>query len=228
MIDVMDLPALRETARERLRDFPFTTTPDSTTTRRAAVLLCLVSDEQGVPSVIVIRRAKRGRNAGQWGLPGGRVEAGETAQEAALREVHEELGLVVDPADLLGRLDDFPAASGFAITPIVAAPPEPIELRPNPDEVGSVHYAPVPRLAAPDTPHWVPRSVAMPSSGHVEGIEPAVDDGTRLLQMRILDTMTIHAPTGAMLWQFREVVLLGTPPAEARVDSFAQPVWTQR
>jgi 8-oxo-dGTP pyrophosphatase MutT (NUDIX family) len=224
----MDLQALRETARERLRDFPFTTTPDSTTMRRAAVLLCLVQDEQGIPAVIVIRRANRGRNPGQWGLPGGRIEAGETANEAALREVREELGLDVAPSEILGRLDDFPAASGFAITPIVACPAESAELRPNPDEIRSVHLAPVPRLAAPDTPHWVSRSVAMPAAAARSGVEPPADDGTRLLQMRILDDMTIHAPTGAILWQFREVVLLGAPAAEARVDTFVQPEWTHR
>ncbi|NVI92953.1 NUDIX hydrolase, partial [Actinomadura sp. BRA 177] len=47
----------------------------------------------GAPSVILIKRAYRGRNAGQWGLPGGRLEAGETPAEAALRGLHEEIGL---------------------------------------------------------------------------------------------------------------------------------------
>ncbi|MCC3313148.1 CoA pyrophosphatase [Nocardia africana] len=84
--------------------------------RRASVALCVLEHE-GHPCVVVIKRAYRGRNAGQWALPGGRVDGDETAVAAGLRELHEEIGLVASPTDVLGRLDDFPAASGFAITP---------------------------------------------------------------------------------------------------------------
>ncbi|WP_329520324.1 NUDIX hydrolase [Spirillospora sp. NBC_01491] len=149
----------------------------------------------------------RGRNAGQWGLPGGRAEEGEAPEEAALRELDEEVGLAAGTADVLGRLDDFPAASGFAITPVVVVLDDPGPLRPSPDEVHSVHHVTLELLAADGTPRWVPQL-----------------DGGRLLQMRLGPEWLVHPPTGAMLWQFREVVLLGR---EARVADFVQPDWTR-
>lgn len=201
-----DLAAFRSIAAERLGSFEHTTVPDEPGLRRAGVVLCAV-EHDGVPSVILIRRAYRGRNAGQWGLPGGRLEDGETPQQAALRELHEEIGLAAGPGDVLGRLDDFPAASGFAITPIVVVLHDPGPPAPDPDEVHSVHRTSLRRLAADDTPTWVPQP-----------------DGGRLLQMRLGPDWRVHAPTGAILWQFREVVLLGR---QARVADFVQPDWTR-
>lgn len=241
----------RVLASERLGRFPHFEVNDPDV-RRAAVLLCVVDAEQG-PAVIVIKRAYRGRNAGQWGLPGGRLDAGETAAEAAVRELHEELGLTAAPADLLGRLDDFPAASGFVITPIVAALDDVAELAPSPDEVHSVHLVDLARLAADDVPHWVDRESVLRTvladmrldaervqgsagaddvaqvagSVQLNSAAPELDSTAGLLQMRLGPEMTIHAPTGAMLWQFREIVLLGRDPADARVAHFAQPDWTQ-
>lgn len=134
------------------------------------------------------------------------------AAEARLRaHTLEEIGLAADDADVLGRLDDFPAASGFAITPIVAVPRSPGPLRPNPGEVESVHAIPLARLAGPDVPHWVPQP-----------------EGEPLLQMRIAPGIVVHAPTGAILWQFREVVLLGRLAAESRVSGLRQLAWTRR
>jgi 8-oxo-dGTP pyrophosphatase MutT (NUDIX family) len=206
---LVSLPAFRELAAARLGGFPHVTVPGSPGSRRAGVVLCVVEHE-GVPSVILIKRAYRGRNAGQWGLPGGRVDEGETPVQAALRELEEELGLRLDPADVLGRLDDFPAASGFSITPAVAVPSDPGPPRPSPDEVHSVHHVSLARLAADDTPRWVPQL-----------------DGARLLQMRLREDWVVHPPTGAILWQFREIVLLGRDADDARVAGFLQPDWTR-
>jgi 8-oxo-dGTP pyrophosphatase MutT (NUDIX family) len=202
----MSVEAFRELAAERLRDFPYTTVDDAPGMRRAAVVLCVI-EHAGAPCVIVIKRAYRGRNAGQWGLPGGRLDDGETPLQAALRELHEEIGLEAGPSDVLGRLDDFPAASGFAITPIVVALGDPGPLRPN-HEVHAVHLVELTRLTADDAPRWIPQP-----------------DGARLLQLRLRDDMVIHAPTGAILLQFRELVLLGRP---TRVADLLQPDWTQR
>ncbi|MGH3243289.1 MAG: NUDIX hydrolase [Spirillospora sp.] len=201
-----DLAAFRALAAERLGSFAHTTVPDAPGLRRAGVVLCAV-EYGGGSSVILIRRAYQGRNAGQWGLPGGRLEDGETPEEAALRELHEEIGLTAGPGDVLGRLDDFPATSGFAITPIVIALDDPGPLVPSPDEVHSVHYTSLRRLADDDTPRWVPQP-----------------DGGNLLQMWLAPDWRVHAPTGAILWQFREVVLLGR---HARVADFVQPDWTR-
>ncbi len=201
------LPAFREIATARLTSFAHTTVTGAPGMRRAAVVLCVL-ERGGVPGVIVITRAYRGRNAGQWALPGGRLEGGETPEQAALRELHEEVGLAVDAADVLGRLDDFPAASGFAITPFVVSIDDPEPITPSPAEVHSVHFVELTRLAADDVARWVPQP-----------------DGGQLLQLRLGPDMVVHAPTGAMLWQFREVVLLGR---KARVADYLQPGWTHR
>ena len=201
-----DLAAFRRVAAGRLGSFEHTTVPDAPGLRRAGVVLCAV-EHDGVPSVILIKRAYRGRNAGQWGLPGGGLEDGETPEEAALRELNEEIGLTAGRGDVLGRLDDFPAASGFSITPIVVVLDDPGPPAPSPDEIHSVHYTSLRKLADDDTPRWVPQ-----------------EDGGHLLQMWLGPRWRVHAPTGAMLWQFREVVLLGR---DARVADFVQPDWTR-
>ncbi|WP_405178612.1 CoA pyrophosphatase [Nocardia sp. NBC_01377] len=217
----------RASASSRLRRFPHLEVPDAPDIRRAAVLLCVVESPERTPAVLVIRRAYRGRNAGQWGLPGGRLDSGETAEQAAIRELHEELGLTVTTADLLGRLDDFPASSGFVITPFVAALSDAAALNPSQDEVHSVHFVDLGRLAEDDVPHWVSPGEAV-RQGELPGEASTIaPEGPGLLQMRLGDGMTIHAPTGAMLWQFREVVLLGRDPADARIADFAQPDWTR-
>ncbi|MFI9413906.1 NUDIX hydrolase [Nocardia gamkensis] len=216
----------RVLATSRLAGFPRIEVADAPGVRRAAVVLCVVEQPDGPPAVIVIKRAYRGRNAGQWGLPGGRLDEGETAEQAALRELHEELGLRARPEDLLGALDDFPAASGFTITPLVLVLTDATRLRPNPDEVHSVHLVDLARLAAEDTPRWVRAEDAVRQAELRDDAAPADEAG--LLQMRLGPKMTIHAPTGALLWQFREVVLLGTAPAAARVAHFNQPDWTHR
>ncbi|MGW4369681.1 NUDIX hydrolase [Nocardia takedensis] len=222
-----DIEEFRVTARARLAEFPYLEVPEAAGIRRAAVLLCVVAQEDGRPAVIVIKRAYRGRNAGQWGLPGGRLDDGETAVRAAIRELREELSLTAAPEDVVGRLDDFPATSGFAITPFVAVLADASALRASPDEVHSVHLVDLARLAAEDVPRWVRAGEAVRQADLPEDAGSTVAPDRGLLQMRLAPTMTIHAPTGAMLWQFREVLLLGSPAERARIADFAQPEWTR-
>src|SRR5262247_2624290 len=73
--------------------------------RRAAVALVVTAREDGSACFVITRRAAKLRaHAGQWALPGGRVEPGEDATETALRELREEVGLALNRADALGRL----------------------------------------------------------------------------------------------------------------------------
>jgi 8-oxo-dGTP pyrophosphatase MutT (NUDIX family) len=175
--------------------------------RRAAVAAVL-AQHRGRPVVLMIKRAARGRNPGQYALPGGRLEPGETAAQGALRETEEEIGLPARHLDVLGPLDDFVTDSGFVITPVVAALTSPQSLRRAPEEVAAVLPIPLDRLTDPDLPRWLARDGAPP-----------------LLQMPLRRGLVVHAPTGALLWHLREVALLGRAH---RLGTVAQPHWTRR
>src|ERR1700739_1709921 len=78
--------------------------------KRAAVAIALVPADapQSGPALLLTLRATGLRaHRGQWALPGGRCDEGETPVEAALRELHAELGLGLGPDDVLGLLDDY-------------------------------------------------------------------------------------------------------------------------
>ena len=199
--------ALRARARAHLLGFERRAIP-ADGRRLAAVALVLVADDEGRAGFLLTRRAAGLRaHARQWALPGGRIDAGETAEDAALRELHEELGLALDDTAVLGVLDDYGTRSGYIITPVVvwAGREEPVELTPNPQEVAAVFRVPVSDLDHPD----VPRLISIPESDRP------------VIQVPILSTL-VHAPTAAVIFQLREVVLHGRP---TRVDHFEQPVW---
>ncbi|MEV4175496.1 CoA pyrophosphatase [Nonomuraea sp. NPDC049709] len=190
---------LRAQITARLAAFDRRQVPPAGGVRRAAVTVCVLEDAERSPYVVVIRRAARGRNPGQWALPGGRADDGEQPVEAALRELAEETGIT--GVEVAGLLDDFVTDSGFVITPVVAfgGHQEPV---PDPREVASVHAVPLERFLAPGVPRW----------------------RGDLLQMPLGPSIVIHAPTGAILWQFAEVALRGR---EQRVFDVAQPHWTR-
>jgi 8-oxo-dGTP pyrophosphatase MutT (NUDIX family) len=174
--------------------------------RPAAVAVVLLSDAAGRACFLLTRRAAGLRkHARQWALPGGRVDPGESAADAARRELHEEVGLALAPDAALGLLDDYPTRSGFLITPVVFWGGADPALAPNPDEVASVHRVPLEDLEHPD----VPRFVTIPESDRP------------VIQVPLLQTL-VHAPTAAVVYQLREVVMHGRP---TRVDHFEQPVW---
>lgn len=175
--------------------------------RQAAVCVTLL-DKSEAPQVLIIKRVARGMNPGQWALPGGKVDAGEGTVEGALRELKEETGLVAADDDVLGKLDDFVTSSGFVITPIVVAIGPGQQARRNPGEIAALHPIPLSRLLEPGVPRW------------------QVGNGdARVLQMPLRHDMVIHAPTGAILWQFAEVALRGVP---RRVMDLVEPAFTAR
>jgi 8-oxo-dGTP pyrophosphatase MutT (NUDIX family) len=197
--------ALRERARAHLAAFERRTlAPDGR--RPAAVAVVLVPDDEGRGCFLLTRRAAGLRaHARQWALPGGRIDPGESAERAALRELQEELGLVREPGSVLGLLDDYGTRSGFVITPVVVWGEGDAALRPNPDEVAGVYRVPLADLDRPD----VPRLVTIPESDRP------------VIQVPILSTL-VHAPTAAVIYQLREVVVHGRP---TRVAHFGEPVW---
>lgn len=206
---------LARTVAERLRGFPVRALEGG---RRAAVALAVVDEGPGAgvgglprfaaPSdraalLLTRRSAALANHAGQWALPGGRIDDGESPEAAALRELHEEVGLALPPGTVLGRLDDFATRSGFVITPVVVWAGPGDVLAPNPGEVASVHRIPLDEFLREDAPLLD----ALPGSEHP------------VLRMPV-GTSWIAAPTAALIYQFRELCLLGRA---TRVAHFEQP-----
>ena len=197
--------SLREQLRTNLARFE-RRTQQSAELRPAAVSFVVTDDEQGRPCFLITRRPETlRRHAGQWALPGGRLDEGESTLDAALRELEEELGLSLDESSLLGMLDDYPTRSGFAITPLVLWGGPGCELRPDPIEVAACYRVPLSELEKPE----VPQFESIPESDRPVIVVPMI--GHR-----------INAPTAALLYQFREVAMRG---GDTRVDHFEQPVF---
>lgn len=153
--------------------------------------------------ILTIRTAKLKHHAGQRAFPGGRIDKGETPEQAALRELEEEVGLKLDCGQILGRLDDYMTRSGFVITPIIAWGGRETELHANPDEVDSIHRIPLSELMRKDAPILEP----IPESEHPVLKMPLGNDW-------------FAAPTAAIAYQFREVGILGK---STRVAHYEQP-----
>lgn len=173
--------------------------------KQAAVAIVLVEAAGGDAAMLLTLRASGLRaHSSQWALPGGRCDPGETAIDAALRELHEELGLRLLPADVIGTLDDYPTRSGYLITPVVMWAQDSRGIRPNPDEVASVHRIALSDIARTDAFDFV----AIPESDR------------RVIRYRHAGQF-IHAPTAALIYQFSEL-LAGR---DTRVAELEQPVF---
>ena len=173
-----------------------------------AVTVVLDRDHDGRPSFLLTRRAPRlNAHAGQWAIPGGRVDVGEDTQTAARRELHEELGLLLEADAVLGVLDDYETRSGYVITPVVLWGGELAlgGLQPNPTEVAKAYVIDITHLQRDDSP----RFITIPESDRP------------VIQLPLLNSL-IHAPTAAVLYQFREVALHGR---STRVSHLEQPVF---
>jgi 8-oxo-dGTP pyrophosphatase MutT (NUDIX family) len=177
--------------------------------KRAAVAIALTEAEAGGGTTFLLtRRAATLRShAAQWALPGGRCDPGETQAQAALRELHEELGVGLGEGDVLGLLDDYPTRSGYLITPVVVWVGAGADLVPNPAEVASVH-----RIALDD----IERSDAFSFT--------TIPESTRRVIRFRHAGQHIHAPTAALIYQFAEV-LAGR---STRVAELEQPVFAWR
>ena len=114
--------------------------PLLTTAATAAVLVPLFIGEHGDTRVLLTRRAGRMRShSGEVAFPGGRVDPGETLEEAALREAYEEVFLPPSSVRVIGRLESLSTAKNrTAITPIVGVVDAMPELRASPLEVDRI------------------------------------------------------------------------------------------
>ena len=191
--------------------------------RRAAVAVVVIdeghgADLDGLPrhvawsnraALLLTRRSEAlNHHAGQWALPGGRCDPGETAEQTALRELHEEVGLHLPAEAVLGRLDDFVTRSGFVMTPVVVWGGPGRSLVADAREVASIHRIPVPEFLRADAPV----------------LEDIPESDRPVLRMPVGDSW-IAAPTAAVLYQFREVAVQGRT---TRVAHYEQPVFAWR
>jgi 8-oxo-dGTP pyrophosphatase MutT (NUDIX family) len=177
--------------------------------KRAAVLVIVTDDGAGNAALVLTRRAMHlNAHSGQFALPGGRIDEGETAIEAALREAREEIHLELPRDAILGPLDDYPTRSGYLITPLVAWAARGARMEANPDEVATIYRVALGELGLPGSPEFV----AIPESDRP------------VIRYPLLGT-TLHAPTAAVLYQFMEVCVHGRA---TRVAHLEQPVWAWR
>ena len=198
---------LREAMSRRLAGFERLAVPECGKPR-AAVAIVVSPTDQG-PSFALTKRARHlRRNPGNYALPGGHLDPGETVEAAAIRETREELGVALSDDAALGLLDDFETLTGRVVTPVVLWSAGALTLHPDPEEVGEAWLVPISVLDEQGSPRFV--------------ADPA--GGSPILQMRIRDAW-INAPTAAWLYQFREVAVHGRL---VRVRDVGQPGWTAR
>ena len=210
--------ALRQQILANLENFAFHAGKTEAGKRAAAVAITIVHvahrpDVYEIPfevgcegdaAVLLTRRSlSLKKHAGQWALPGGRIEAGETPEETALREMAEEVGLELGRERIIGRLDDYTTRSGFTIKPVVVWGGRVNRLQPNPAEVQSIHRIPLEELLRNDAP-----------------VHQNIPESKNPVLLMPIGQSWIAAPTAAMLYQFREVCLLGK---QTRVAHFDQP-----
>jgi 8-oxo-dGTP pyrophosphatase MutT (NUDIX family) len=177
--------------------------------KRAAVCVIVTDAGAGEAALLLTRRAARlNTHSGQYALPGGRLDEGESPLDAARREALEEIGLGLAADAFLGRLDEYPTRSGYLITPLVAWAEAGARIAPNPAEVARVYRVPLAELAREGSPQFV----SIPESDRP------------VIRYPILGTL-VHAPTAAVLYQFMEVAVLGR---QTRVAHLEQPVWAWR
>jgi len=153
--------------------------------------------------ILTRRTAKLKQHSGQWAFPGGSLDKNESPEDAALRELSEEVGLTLGRDRILGHLDDFTTRSGFIITPVVVWGGSDVNLTPNPAEVESIHRIPIKEFMREDAPI----------------LQEVPGNRNPILLMPVGDSW-IAAPTAALIYQFREVAILGR---DTRVAHFEQP-----
>jgi 8-oxo-dGTP pyrophosphatase MutT (NUDIX family) len=202
-------PDFRDKLAERCAAFP-RIAYEGPPLKRSAVAITLVDagDDSGETAFLLTRRASKMRShPGQMALPGGRCDADETLEQAALRELREELGLTLSPENVLGILDDYATRSGYAIAPVVAWLDDASAISPNPDEVSAVRRIRLDHIARNDAVEFI-----------------AIPESTRPVIRVKVGESHIHAPTAALVYQLRELVA----DRITRVSDLEQPVFAWR
>ncbi|MGB3406472.1 MAG: CoA pyrophosphatase [Jannaschia sp.] len=116
--------------------------------RDAAVLVPFIETDAGLRLMLTKRSSKLRHHPGQIAFPGGKMDAGESEVEAALREAREEVGLPEGHAHVLGLLPAHETVTGFTVTPVVAIV-APFAWTPEPGEVEEVFDVPAAHVLDP-------------------------------------------------------------------------------
>ena len=161
--------------------------------RPASVLLALLERPSGPTVLFTERAAHLMDHAGQVSLPGGRITAGESSADAALREAHEEVGLAPAAVEVIGSLDAFLTGTGFTVTPVVGVVRDrDFVATPDPREVADVFE--------------VPLGVILDRGAM--GVGYFERHGSRLLTYELLyGGRRIWGATAAVLRNFQDVIL---------------------
>ncbi len=199
----------RSALHNRLRSFERRgiDSPAQTTAAAVAIVVSATAGSGDLEFLLTLRTARLNSHSGQFALPGGRVDHGETTVQAAIRELHEELGVDLSEANVIGLLDDYATRSGYCITPVVLWSDSFESVKANPDEVAKVFRIPVSDLGHGENPVLtdIPQSPRPVLSMQLDAIDQQV-----------------FSPTAAMLYQFHEVALCGR---STRVVDYEQPVF---
>jgi 8-oxo-dGTP pyrophosphatase MutT (NUDIX family) len=114
-----------------------------------AAVLIAVTDRDDPGLILTVRREHLRTHAGQVAFPGGRIEAGEAAVAAALREAHEELQLDPAAVDIVDEIEPYRTVTGYIVTPVIGVIPPDLPLEPHELEVADWFEAPLRHLLDP-------------------------------------------------------------------------------
>jgi 8-oxo-dGTP pyrophosphatase MutT (NUDIX family) len=167
----------------------------------ASVSLCVLAGADD-DTLLITRRSRDLRtHAGQWALPGGRRDPGESVEAAALRELQEETGVQASAGAVLGLLDDYVSRSGYVITPVIVwGGTTRQELSWPTSEVTWVYQVPLTDLDIE------PQFIRIPESE------------APVIRLPFFDRF-LHAPTAAIVYQFCQVALHGLPTRVAHLEA---------
>ena len=121
----------------------------SSATGVPAAVLIAITDRAKPGVILTVRREHMRTHAGQVAFPGGRIDEGEDALAAALREADEELGLPPDAVELVGAIEDYRTVTGYIVTPVIGVVPPDLPLYPHEHEVADWFEGPLAYLLDP-------------------------------------------------------------------------------
>ena len=114
-----------------------------------AAVLIAITDRANPGVILTVRREHLRTHAGQIAFPGGRIDEGEDAISAAVREAHEELWLPPEAAKIVGSLEPYRTVTGYVVTPVIGVIPPDLPLEPHEHELADWFEAPLAFLIDP-------------------------------------------------------------------------------